>query len=198
MRCEELRENLSAWLDGELTPSESAPVEGHLQDCPACQERVKELRALWNLLGADTDQEPTPEFPARVHRRIREGRTASLRRRALFSTAAAAAAVLLFLIGMVVMGQREMPSPGSGERSGAGATSEPDAFAEVEKAVQEDPELLEILNHLDALGEIELLENLPLFEKMDEFQAKGADDLVEASEILLIDGEIPLEIIEQD
>jgi hypothetical protein len=44
---------LGAYLDGELSSSLHEQVDTHLQDCPACQSELIELRALVSLLQAD-------------------------------------------------------------------------------------------------------------------------------------------------
>ena len=56
---ERQREQLSAYLDGELAPDERATLERHLTDCPACQEELRQLRATRALLRAL----PVPALP---------------------------------------------------------------------------------------------------------------------------------------
>jgi hypothetical protein len=56
---ERQREQLSAYLDGELEPDEHATLERHLTDCPACQEELRQLRATRALLRAM----PVPALP---------------------------------------------------------------------------------------------------------------------------------------
>jgi len=38
--CEEIRHNLSAFVDGELTKSERSIVDGHLRECGGCRDRL--------------------------------------------------------------------------------------------------------------------------------------------------------------
>jgi len=45
-RCDEIRERLSAYLDGELPPPEAALVVEHLESCPGCREELDDLRRL--------------------------------------------------------------------------------------------------------------------------------------------------------
>ncbi len=51
MVCEQVRNELSAYLDGELAPPEAAAVRDHVDACPACREVLEELRATIDLVG---------------------------------------------------------------------------------------------------------------------------------------------------
>ena len=44
--CEEIREFLGAWLDGELGPSEAEAVGSHVAHCAACAEERRQLEKL--------------------------------------------------------------------------------------------------------------------------------------------------------
>jgi anti-sigma factor RsiW len=44
--CDNIRESLGAWLDGELSPSESEAVRAHVNACPVCREERRQLEAL--------------------------------------------------------------------------------------------------------------------------------------------------------
>jgi hypothetical protein len=192
MPCEIQAEDLSAFADGELTVEAASRVEAHLGACADCRKRLDELKALWSVLGSDLDTEPSPHFVEGVWARIRALRRAAPGRRAVLQTVAALAASVLLLLGLMFMGNREMSEPGDPPpATNGGAPAK--AFTEVEDAVREDPELLEILNHLDALNEIELLETLPLLEALEDVEASADDDLTEAAGLLALDPEVPLE-----
>jgi anti-sigma factor RsiW len=192
MRCKDVIEDISAWVDGELGPKEREAVEAHLETCADCSRSLAEYRALGKLLGLDADVEAGPEFLAAVHARVREQRASSPLKSALIKGAAAVAATVLLVLGLLFFQERGVPDPSvvPGPDSVRPAFSA--EFSEVERAVKEDPEILEILNHLDALEEIELLENLDLLERMDEFRVDEADDLAEAAENVLFDSELPV------
>lgn len=53
------REQLSAFVDGELSPAERVELERHLATCLECQEELARLRHVHALLGAL----PTPAVP---------------------------------------------------------------------------------------------------------------------------------------
>ena len=44
MTCREIRQQLSAYLDGELSPEESRSVRAHVASCPACRAELESLR----------------------------------------------------------------------------------------------------------------------------------------------------------
>lgn len=50
-KCEEVREQLSAWLDGELAIEEHAQVAAHLNSCAACRRELAQLTALNTALA---------------------------------------------------------------------------------------------------------------------------------------------------
>jgi anti-sigma factor RsiW len=52
LKCEEVQERLSAWLDGELPEEAMAAVEVHLAGCAFCRREVARFRALDEALGA--------------------------------------------------------------------------------------------------------------------------------------------------
>ena len=55
--CENMRESMGRWLDGELSPSDSAAVQAHVATCAECAEARRQLeslqRALTGVLVAD-------------------------------------------------------------------------------------------------------------------------------------------------
>ena len=57
MRCDDMIELLSCYIDGEVSPEERAVVEKHIGECESCRKLVEEMasirRALSELTGAD-------------------------------------------------------------------------------------------------------------------------------------------------
>ncbi|MHC4470272.1 MAG: anti-sigma factor family protein [Planctomycetota bacterium] len=74
MRCAEVRENLVAYLDGELPPEERDRIESHLGGCDACRRERTALDTtgdLLSLLGSREQSET--DLAARVISTAKEG-----------------------------------------------------------------------------------------------------------------------------
>ncbi|NPV69283.1 MAG: DUF4349 domain-containing protein [Firmicutes bacterium] len=117
MRCEELRELLSAYLDGELNPEEAAAVESHLDTCPACAPEFADLRRTVELCHAVGEVDMPENFHSELMRKIeaKQARSGILHRlgvdrwKPAYRTAAAVAAVVVVSVGIssvVEMAQR--------------------------------------------------------------------------------------------
>ncbi len=59
MRCGNIRDLLSAYIDGELTAKESKTVEAHLSSCASCRHDLEEIQGLV-LFVASLAEEPLP------------------------------------------------------------------------------------------------------------------------------------------
>ena len=116
----------AAYAQGELSPSERASFEGHLEGCLTCREELKEASAVLDGLR----DLPSPSGPVdlvpdvlAVWRRERAPASRPWRRRpAIARLAAAAAIVCVAVLGKVLV---QGPSPGAGpggeERTAASA-----------------------------------------------------------------------------
>lgn len=84
------REQLSAYLDGELEDGERKQLEAHLVDCAACQRELAELRQMRQILRAL----PKPALPRSFTLPVpaQESATTAARRNALSATGARTAA----------------------------------------------------------------------------------------------------------
>lgn len=66
------KENLSAYLDDELTTKEKGDTLKHLEECSRCAEEVKILSKLDNLIHQQEEIEASPEFTYGFWERIRQ------------------------------------------------------------------------------------------------------------------------------
>lgn len=57
MNCEWVRDNISAYIDGELTRSQKEMVESHLAGCPECKAEFNRLSMAWDALTLWEDKE---------------------------------------------------------------------------------------------------------------------------------------------
>jgi anti-sigma factor RsiW len=111
MKCESVREKLTAYLDGELEGERGSAVRGHLRGCEACRQIASDEAALRDGLRALPTLDPPPSLWAGVQARLAAAEVADSERPAwrralgwlrshapqlgLASAALAAAAVLL-------------------------------------------------------------------------------------------------------
>jgi len=107
MKCPEVQEQLSAWLDGEVRAELRPLVAAHLAACPACQAELEALARLDAVLGRLEVAMPRP-LAAGVRRRLAR-RAFSWGR----SLALAACLVLGIFLGGAVTGSF-YPQPGNG------------------------------------------------------------------------------------
>lgn len=124
-------DRLSAYLDGELQPEESAALEDHLEACGGCRTVLEELRevtrraralpgsepgdGLWGAIEARLGEDPLADtvIPLRVGVPPRAGRQGSARR-PMIGLPQAVAAGFILLAGGWMAGSRfaARPAPG--------------------------------------------------------------------------------------
>ena len=71
--CDVIQPELSAYVDGELTPHRRELVEAHLASCPRCQEALAQLKTLTVGVAALPKLQPSPRFLVEVRRKIARG-----------------------------------------------------------------------------------------------------------------------------
>ncbi len=124
-------EVLSAFLDRETESPWREAIARHLQDCPACRQRLERLERLRELLA----REPTPEpagLPASVRQRLAQIESGSSSRPAAFwrrrialplpAAAAGALAILALALALGLLSARKDLRRMSIRRSPAGTT----------------------------------------------------------------------------
>ncbi|MEJ2183836.1 MAG: DUF2275 domain-containing protein [Nitrospirota bacterium] len=72
MNCNDIRNRLSDYLDGEASAEERKAVEEHIEGCPACRRELSELARTLTHLRSLSEVEPPPFFTQRVMRRVTE------------------------------------------------------------------------------------------------------------------------------
>lgn len=130
MSCPEDRSRLSAWVDGELGPTEASELERHVSSCVSCADLVQSIRGLRGALAVDI--EPDPGFVVRFRERRDELSIApwwTWRQLALRLVPAALGALLL--AWLVVASKTPGPEPDlqafEAEAIGSGTTFDPGA-----------------------------------------------------------------------
>jgi hypothetical protein len=72
MKHAEVRQRLSAYLDGEVSEEERVLIEEHLGSCPACDSALKELTKTIGRVKDVGEVEPPPWMAQKIMTRIRE------------------------------------------------------------------------------------------------------------------------------
>lgn len=163
MSCERFREELPAWVDGELAPEAEQTVAGHVERCAACRAEVEGLRkadqALLAALGGELAARPgwVEQVEARILSQA-SGRPAGRVIRVSWIAAAVAAAVLGALgLGLALRAPRAAES--AQQVKSDRPAPRPQEPAALPGQPTPDPQLVEEV--ADALEELPLEEILP-------------------------------------
>jgi anti-sigma factor RsiW len=151
MACKEIRETISAYVDGEASFEETREVREHLRGCAQCRSAEAGMRAL-GVGVARTEGDVPPEFRDRLFARM-EKEDLLPKRRSLFVFSVRWAAVPLAAaaaLALYVMSSREIPRefPSPAVRppqvaAPAGTLSPEDREIVANLEILEDPELLD-------------------------------------------------------
>ncbi len=92
-----LTDQITAYLDGTLTPEEAAAVAAHLAECAECRGTLDDLQAVRNLLRAVPHRTPHPSLLPRTLARLDATMARRTRPRWLIAAVTAVAAAVLLL-----------------------------------------------------------------------------------------------------
>jgi anti-sigma factor RsiW len=70
MKCEEVSNELMAYIDGRVKSDVRRGIEEHLAGCAACRTRADEFRKVFSILDEAPAIEPSFGFDARLRQRI--------------------------------------------------------------------------------------------------------------------------------
>lgn len=62
MTCQDIKNRLEKFLDGELPEDEVQSITAHLQSCESCNAQLERIRALDQAVRAEPVKEPPPEY----------------------------------------------------------------------------------------------------------------------------------------
>lgn len=137
--CEDIRELLSARIDGELSDAESRKLDEHLDACPACRQELAEMERIWRSLDVLSEVKVPAGLADRTLARVlspeRHPAATSRRFRWAYPVATAAAILAVLLVGSLLV---------------TNSTSETNAIVTNMDLLQN----LDVLEHLDALEEM--------------------------------------------
>ncbi len=72
MECHDIRKNLSAYLEGMVSPEEQELIDQHLASCRACSTALYELNRTGEVLRSLKEVEPPPWMTKKIMARVRE------------------------------------------------------------------------------------------------------------------------------
>lgn len=96
MKCKELEELFSDYLEGTLNQAVQEEVEAHLAICSSCREKLRQMKALKGRLNDLEMVQLSPGFEARLWNQLR--RESSPRNHSWVFSPIAALAALFFLV----------------------------------------------------------------------------------------------------
>jgi len=67
MNCHQIRENLSAYFEGELSQTRAAKIEAHLAECEQCRRLAQELKSISQSLSSLPAVEPSPALLSKLY-----------------------------------------------------------------------------------------------------------------------------------
>ena len=70
MNCNEIRDNLSLYIDDELNEEEKVLLEEHLKNCPECSKELEEYKRIIQMLNELPDEEPPVGYCKRLHAKL--------------------------------------------------------------------------------------------------------------------------------
>lgn len=103
MKCKELEELLSDYIEGTLNQAVAEEVETHLAGCSKCREKAQQMRALMGGLNDLEMVEPSAGFEARLWGQLRRESSPRSHRWAFSPISALAALFLLVVAGYLFL-----------------------------------------------------------------------------------------------
>jgi anti-sigma factor RsiW len=135
MKCNDVQQQIKAYLDEELTGRDAEAISSHIKSCPSCSKEAALLSRTWDILLELPGPETVPDLvPATLYRIGEESDASFVQRfsRWLLPVPAPAFAAIALVLGLFI-----------GARLGTLMSKE---YAELSEA--EDPLYLEIFQEL--------------------------------------------------
>jgi hypothetical protein len=178
MRCEEIRELLSAYIDDMLDGESRKEVEAHLGACPSCSKEEKALRNLVRELNSLEKAKAPDDFLRQVRQRIQRRNEFERMMRPVFPFKAGTQLKLTGVLVTVILGIAvyKILEPGMGLQPGPREIPFPppvSAPAPIPEPAQEPAVTVEMKEQDTGTGELE--------EKKGKSEAESAGDIASSS-----------------
>jgi predicted anti-sigma-YlaC factor YlaD len=70
MKCKSVKNRIPEFIEGELTKEQSSRIEQHLDACEVCRAELRAYQHLYERLGDDHIEEPSPFFWSKFNREL--------------------------------------------------------------------------------------------------------------------------------
>ncbi len=198
MNCRQVKENLSAYLDGMLDENEQAEVKNHLEGCSECLKEYEELKKTVAVLSSLEELIPPADFRRKLRAKLEKGsvkkrnnilhslagRLKSVPRSTLIPVAAAFVILLVVIpliippigggMGLSNMVARDMDTAKSEEIMYQSSTGAAPSAPAADRGFAEDGEN-HILGRKESIAEVRTEESEVQFEEYDRKIIKNAD-----------------------
>lgn len=67
MKCSQMKENMTAYLSGNLDNGEREAFDAHMASCTGCQEEVASMKSTWEKMDQIPEKEPGPALRSRFY-----------------------------------------------------------------------------------------------------------------------------------
>jgi len=124
MKCSDIRNHFSDYIDGEALPEVAAAIEEHAAQCDECRRELEHYRAFTARLAGLGEEELPFAFHARLRQRLEEEaqtlrRGKTRKKRTWVKAAALAAACLVLVIGAASVGGNLLLGKGANDAAPA-------------------------------------------------------------------------------
>jgi hypothetical protein len=65
MKCENDKEQITLWINNEMTEAERNAFEIHLAECAECRQELKAEQRIWNMMNEVSAPQPSTDMPVR-------------------------------------------------------------------------------------------------------------------------------------
>lgn len=137
MDCNDIKDMLSLYIDGELDDEEKLLLEEHIEGCDDCRKELEEYRKIIGMLSSLTDEEPPKGYCKRLHEKLVKAKAERpANKRVIWLKYGSIAAALVLVFSVVYLASNR----GMYRLSGAGKNSSYDESAPYIEAPAEAPQ----------------------------------------------------------
>jgi anti-sigma factor RsiW len=77
MKCENDKEQITLWINNEMTEAERNAFELHLAECAECRQELKAEQRIWNMMNEVPAPQPSADMPVRFQAMLEEYKESS-------------------------------------------------------------------------------------------------------------------------